>query len=156
LAVYGDRSDHEANQGDIFRDVPLECSLAKASDVMVISHDCDCDKYLSPKTPLIETAKYEFRVTVAMVHPLSQLSGGRPKAVREDKMPRYLLLPAEGQCDKLVVDLWTEQPIRMCNLLKCSRRTSLSDEWRLKLWWKIIRLRLGSDYRAILTGELGK
>jgi hypothetical protein len=69
-------------------------------------------------------------------------------------MARYLTLPAEGDLGELVVDLWTEQPIRMTRLLECRRVTSLSDEWRTKLWWKIIRLRLGAEYRSILKGEL--
>jgi hypothetical protein len=153
LAVYADRSDHEANQGDLFEEATLECSLGKTATVMMISHDCDCDKYLNPNTPLTESERYEWRVTVAIIHPISQLSGGRRKAAKEDKMSRYLVLPAEGNCEELVVDLWSEQPIRMAPLLECKRCASLSDEWRTKLWWKIIRLRLGAGYREILKGD---
>lgn len=153
MAVYADRSEHEANQGDLFEEATLECSLGTTATVMVISHDCDCDKYLKPNTPLTESERYEWRVTVAMVHPISQLSGGRPKAAREDKMSRYLVLPAEGNFEELVVDLWSEQPIRMTSLLEHVRLASLSDEWRTKLWWKIIRLRLGAEYKQILEGK---
>lgn len=61
MAVYQDRSEYKANQGDLFEDVPLECEwpVAEKSTVMVISHDCECDKYLKPNTPLTETQKYE-------------------------------------------------------------------------------------------------
>ncbi len=121
--------------------------------VMVISHDCDCDKYLKPNTPLTEQERYEWRVTVAIVHPISQLRGGRKKAAKEDKMARYLVLAAEDQLEELVVDLWTVQPIRMMKLLECERIASLSDDSRNSLWWKIIRLRLGADYKRVLQGE---
>jgi hypothetical protein len=154
VAVYHDRSEHEANQGDLFEDVPLECAwpAVEKSTVMVISHDCECDKYLKPNTPLTETEKYEWRTTVALVHPITQLTGGRPDAVRRDAMPRYLLLPDENDMGELVVDLWTTQPVRMATLLECERRASLSDDWRNRLWWKIIRLRLGAEYKQILQG----
>lgn len=69
-------------------------------------------------------------------------------------MPRYLPLPAEGDHPERVVDLWTEQPIRFETLLTCTRIASLSPEWRLKLWWKIIRLRLGMHYREIVEGKV--
>lgn len=156
MAVYADRSEHKANQGDLFEKVTLDCPLPSIDSptVMVISHDCDCDKYLEPNTPLTEIAKYEWRVTVAVAHPIEMLSGGRPKAVRENAMPRYLLLPDEDGLGDLVVDLWTVQPVRMAALLACTRIASLSDEWRLKLWWKIIRLRLGEHYRQILESGL--
>ncbi len=153
LAVYSDRSQDEANQGDLFEGAQLECSFGGVATVMVISHDCDCDKFLKPNTPLTETERYEWRVTVALVHPLKELVASRIKAVREDKMARYLLLPAEDGLDDLVADLWTEQPIRMTALLDCKRRASLSDEWRTKLWWKIIRLRLGAEFKQILEGK---
>ena len=157
MAVYADRSEHEANQGDLFEKAPLECPFPPplaTPTVMVISHDCDCDKYLKPNTPLTESERHEWRVTVAIVHPISLLSGGRPKAVRQDEMPRYLLLPEEGASKEMVVDLWTVQPIRMAALLACERCASLSDEWRTRLWWKIIRLRLGANYKEILEGVL--
>jgi hypothetical protein len=154
VAVYQDRSEYEVNQGDLFEKVPLEYPWPKIETaiVMVISHDCDCDKYLKPNTPLTETEKYEWRCTVAMVHSIDLLTGGRPKAVRKDAMPRYLLLPDEDEQGELVVDLWTMQPLRMGALLKCQRLASLSDESRNRLWWKIIRLRLGENYRQILEG----
>lgn len=156
MAVYQDRSEHDANQGDLFEDVPLECAwpAVEKSTVMVISHDCECDKYLKPNTPLTETQKYQWRTTVALVHSISQLTGGRPNAVRKDAMSRYLLLPDENGVGELVVDLWTIQPVRTGALLECSRLASLSDEWRNRLWWKIIRLRLGEEYRQILEGHL--
>jgi hypothetical protein len=155
LAVYGDRSQYDANQGDIFADVLLSVPMSDpSSDVMLISHDCDCDKYLRPSTPLTEPQQEAWCVTVAIVHPIELLTGGRPRAVRDDAMARYLHLPAEGEFEELVVDLWTEQPVRMVELLACERMASLSPEWRERLWWKIIRLRLGKSYRDILEGNV--
>jgi hypothetical protein len=69
-------------------------------------------------------------------------------------MSRYLLLPDENEMGEIVVDLWTMQPVRTATLLECKRLASLSDEWRNRLWWKIIRLRLGEKYRQILEGDL--
>jgi hypothetical protein len=156
VAVYQDRSEHKVNQGDLFGEVPLECTwpAVETATVMVISHDCECDKYLKPNTPLTETQKYEWRCTVAAVHSINLLTKGRPKAVRRDAMSRYLLLPDEEGRGELVVDLWTIQPVRMGTLLECKRLASLSDEWRNMLWWKIIRLRLGEKYRQILEEGL--
>jgi hypothetical protein len=156
VAVYADRSSEKANQGDLFANAELERPYlnVKTSMVMLISHDCDCDKYLQPKTPLTELETHEWRVTVALVHPLSQLTGGRKHAAREDQMPRYFPLPQEGGMEYLVADLWTVQPMRMAYLLECERVASLSDEWRTRLWWKIIRLRLGGNYRQILEAPV--
>jgi hypothetical protein len=102
---------------------------------------------------LTDVERENFRITVAHVHPIDELTGGRPRAVRSDSMPRYLHLPAEDAMPELVADLWLEQPVRVVDLLQCSRVASLSPEWRYRLWWKIIRLRLGQDYRRILQGE---
>jgi hypothetical protein len=102
---------------------------------------------------LTEAERYAWCVTVAIVHPIEELNPSRRKAAQEDAMPRYLVLPAEGEFGELVVDLWTEQPVRMMALLECARQASLSDESRTRLWWKIIRLRLGREYREILKGE---
>jgi hypothetical protein len=156
VAVYADRSTDKANQGDLFANAELEHPYltVKTATVMLISHDCDCDKYLKPRTPLTELETHEWRVTVALVHPLSQLTGGRKHAARNDQMPRYFPLPKEDAMDDLVADLWTVQPMRMERLLDCERVASLSDEWRTKLWWKIIRLRLGKDYRQILEASV--
>jgi hypothetical protein len=154
LSVYGDRSEHQANQGDIFEDAQLEGSWRHSATVMVISHDCDCDKYLKPQTPLSETAKDEWRVTVAEVQPLSDIHPNRRGPAQRDAMPRYFPLAAEGPLPEVVVDLWTEQPIRFGALLQCKRVASLSPESRVALWQKIVRLRLGKDFRAILEGEV--
>jgi hypothetical protein len=81
------------------------------------------------------------------------LGPNRAAAAAQDKMPRYLPLDAEADLPALVVDLWTEQPVLMTELLECERKASLSPEWREHLWWKLIRLRLGRHYKAILQGE---
>src|SRR5207253_825052 len=99
--------------------VPVSVPMPDATcDVMLISHDCDCDKFLKPNTALTESQREAWCVTVAIVHPIDQLTGGRPKAVRQDAMSRYLHLPAEDDLEELVVDLWTEQPVRMVSLLE--------------------------------------
>jgi hypothetical protein len=154
LAVYGDRSEHEANQGDIFEDVQLEGPWKHEAMVMLISHDCDCDKYLKPKVPLTESERDAWRVTIAEVQLLGDLHTNRRVPAEKNEMPRYLPLPAEGEHPAMVVDLWTEQPLRFLDLLKCKRKASLSPEWREQLWWKIVRLRLGKDFRAILEGKV--
>jgi hypothetical protein len=156
VPVYTDRSKYRANQGDLFESVALECPWPEVgmATVMLISQDCDCDKYLEPKTPLTEAEEGMWRVTIACVHPLDQLTGGRMAAARDERMPRYLPLPDEGGRGDLVVDLWTVQPIRFADLLERARIASLSDEWRQRLWWKIVRLRLGEKYRQILETGL--
>ena len=40
---------------------------------MVISHDCDCDKFLKPKTPIPEEQRPVWPITMAPVHPLEQV-----------------------------------------------------------------------------------
>jgi hypothetical protein len=154
LPVYGDRSKYAANQGDIFEDVQLEGPWTHKARVMLISHDCDCDKFLDPKTPLSENERHAWRVTVAEVQLVSDLHANRRVPAQKDQMPRFLPLPAEGALPDMVVDLWTEQPIRFETLLKCNRVASLSKEWREKLWWKIIRLRLGEHFRDIIKGKV--
>jgi hypothetical protein len=55
--------------------------------------------------------------------------------------------------EKVAVELKVEDVharLRERELLACERVASLSDEWRARLWAKIIRLRLGRDYRDIL------
>jgi hypothetical protein len=154
LPVYGDRSKYAANQGDLFEKAQLEGPWHHEATVTLISHDCDCDKYLDPKTPITETERHNWRVTIAEVQLVADLHPNRKAPAREDKMPRYFPLPTEGELPEMVVDLWTEQPIRFGKLLECKRIASLSAEWRVKLWWKIIRLRLGKDFRAILEGKV--
>jgi hypothetical protein len=157
LAVYGDRSQYEINQGDIFVDVPVPVPLRQddqPATVMVISHDCECDKYLRPSRALSEAEAEAWRITVAIIPPIELLTEGRPRAVRDNAMPRYLHLPEEDPLPELVVDLWFEQPARMADVLDSERVASLSPEWREMLWWKIIRLRLGQRYRQILEGQV--
>jgi len=157
MAVYADRSQYPVNQGDIFRAVPFPVGRAQERPPlagMVVSHDCDCDKFLNPSTPLPDEEKAAWRVTVAWVHPLSDLAPDRQKLVREDRMPRYVHLPSEGKIPELVVDLSYEQPVRMVDLLACKRIASLSPKARNTLWWKIVRLRLGRHFQAILRGEV--
>lgn len=155
MAVYGDRSNDRVNQGDIFAGVPVPVPLPDTlATVMVISHDCELDKFLDPARPLAESVRAEWRVTVAVVHAIDALGGDRPRAVREDAMTRYFHLPAEEDLPESAVDFWTEQPVRMTEILECERTASLSPEWREKMWWKLIRLRLGKNYRAILAGNV--
>ena len=155
MPVYGARDD-DVNQGDIFNGVPfLEPHAGKVTYGMVISHDCDVDKYLKPSTPLTPEQRAAWRLTMALVHPLSDLSTDRQGNVRADAMLRYLLLPAEGDLPDLCVDLWTEQPVPMERLLDEGTRVAcLAPETRQRLWWKIIRLRLGKHYRSILEGNV--
>jgi hypothetical protein len=154
VPVYGERPE-AINQGDIFEQVPfLAPPAGDASWGMVISHDCDIDKFLHPNRPLSPTARASWRITVAVVHPVDDLGGGRPGDVRADRMPRYFFLEAEGELPDLCADLWTEQPVRAEQLVRCPRIASLSPETRVRLWWKIIRLRLGQHYRSILEGNV--
>lgn len=143
MAVYADRSEHDASQGDVFEDVPFN---GFTMDGMITSHDCVCDKYLNPRTPLSEEAAAEFPVSVAPVHPLELLTGDRQAAVRGNGMPRYFLLPAEGEMPDLVADFYLEQPVRIVQVLDCARATSLSPEWLARLWQQFMRLRFGEDY----------
>lgn len=156
MAVYQDRSDDDVNQGDIFKQVPFPVDSPDGGSLagMVISHDCECDKFLKPSTPLTDQEREAWRLTVAWVLPIDALAPDRRKLVREDRMPRYLHLPAENDIPELVVDLWLEQPVRMLELIALERLASLSTDTRNRLWWKIIRLRLGEHYKAILTGEI--
>lgn len=154
MPVYIDRPDR-VNQGDIFRAVSFPVPPAGDPPLgMVISHDCDIDKFLAPKTPLPDRARAAFTVTAAVVHPVDDLAGSRPGDVRADRMPRYLFLPAENDLEDLCVDLWTEQPVRMVDLLDCTRVSSISTEMKNRLWFKIVRPRLGQHYRQILEGDI--
>jgi hypothetical protein len=85
---------------------------------------------------------------------VADLGLDRAGNVRADHMPRYFYLAAEGELPELCADLWTEQPVRMTGLLECVRAASLSAESREQLWWKMIRLRLGRNYRSILEGDV--
>jgi hypothetical protein len=149
VPVYTDRSADDANQGDIFADVPFVIRPEGAVWGMIVSHDCDCDKFLKPKTPIPDEQRPIWPITMAPVHPIEELTGGRMKAAREREMPRYFYLPAEDDLPELVADLWFEQPVPMEQVLTCDRVASLSDEWRGRLWTQIIRLRTGRDFRAI-------
>jgi hypothetical protein len=154
VSVYRER-EYEVNQGDLFAEVPFPVEMPGGPYMgMVISHDCDVDKFLRPDRPLSEPVRQAFRVTMAIAHPVDDLAGGRANHVRDDKMPRYFYLPAEGEFPDLCVDLWTEQPVRMLEVLACERVASLSTESKERLWWKIIRLRLGRHFQSILQGEI--
>lgn len=154
MPVYQDRPD-PINQGDIFDGVPfLDPPSGEMSWGMVISHDCDADKFLQPARPLTQTAFESWRLTVAVVHPVDELGGGRAGDVRADRMPRYFYLEAERDLPELCADLWTVQPVRAAELVECDRVASLSPASRERLWWKIIRLRLGRHYRSILQGDV--
>jgi hypothetical protein len=155
LPVYEERPA-PVNQGDIFEDVPfLEPGAAGAFTWgMVISHDCEVDKFRVPARPLTPEASEAWRFTMAVVHPIEDLNDDRARAVRANRMPRYLYLAAEGDLPELCVDLWTEQPVSAAAVMDCSRIACLSPESRVGLWWKIIRLRLGMEYKSILRGEV--
>jgi hypothetical protein len=145
LAVYGDRSTWDANQGDIFEAV-FDIDGLKM-DGMITSHDCVCDKYLDPKTPLSPEAAAAFRISVAPVHPVDLLTGDRRAAVRAREMPRYFYLPEEDGRPELVADLYLDQPVRIATLLdQHPRLTSLSAESLGRLWQQFMRLRLGERY----------
>lgn len=154
MPAYADRSEDDANQGDIFIDVPFVVGPQSAAWGMIVSHDCDCDKFLKPKTPIPDDQRSLWPITMAPVHPIDELTGGRMKAVREGEMPRYFYLPEENGLPELVADLWLEQPIPMEQVLACGRRASLSDEWRVRLWTQIIRLRTGKDLSRAIARAL--
>ena len=154
MPTYGERLE-EVNQGDIFAGVPfVDPPAGDDAWGMVISHDCDVDKFLRPARPLTTTAREAWRFTLAVVHPLERLSTDRAGNVRADHMPRYLYLAADAELPELCVDLWTEQPVLAAAVLECERVASLSPESRERLWWKLIRLRLGRNFRAILEGNV--
>ena len=115
-------------------------------DGMIAAHDCVCDKFLDPRTPLPDEVRQVWTITMAPVHPLADLTGDRVAAVRADRMPRYFYLPAEGDRPELVADLYLEQPVRFLRVLEGDRLTSLSAEWIARLWTQFMRLRLGEDY----------
>jgi len=121
---------------------------------MVISHDCDIDKFMKPARVLAPAARDAFTITMALVHPVDDLAGGRPNDVRADRMPRYFYLPAEAHHEELCVDLWTTQPVKAAAVANCPRVASLAPPMREALWWKIIRLRLGKSFKVILQGEV--
>ena len=154
MSVYADRSSDDANQGDIFEDVPFAASPGGSAWGMILSHDCDCDKFLKPKTQIPDEQRSMWPITVAPVHPIDQLTGGRIKAVRDRRMPRYFHLPEEAGLPELVADLWLEQPVPMEQVLMCNRLASLSDEWRGRLWAQIIRLRTGQELSAVISEAL--
>jgi hypothetical protein len=159
VAVYTDRSSDDANQGDVFEDVPFgvyQRDDGAGSLGMIISHDCDCDKFLKPKTPIADELRPIWPITAAPVHSIEELTGGQKKAVRAGEMRRYFHLPAEDDEPELVVDLWLEQPVPMEKVVSCDRRTSLSDEWRLRLWAQIVRLRTGRSLEAIAKAMAGE
>ena len=106
--VYAEREDDAANQGDIFTDVQFNGFVA---DGMITSHDCVCDKFLRPRTPLPEVEAARFTISIAPVHSIDLLTGNRPRNVRRDGMPRYFYLPAEDEQIELVAALYLEQPI---------------------------------------------
>lgn len=153
MPVYVDRSSDDANQGDVFLEVPFIFPEISTWG-MILSHDCDCDKFLKPKTPIPDDQRSLWPITVAPVHSIDDLTGGRKKAARDGAMPRYFHLPEEGGRPELVVDLWLEQPVPMERVLACEREASLSDEWRVRLWTQIIRLRTGRDVSRALVKAL--
>lgn len=149
MAVYKDRSADDVNQGDIFDGVSFTAITSITMMGMVVSHDCDCDKFLKPKNPIPDEQRPLFPITVAPVHLISQLPPEWASLVRESRMPRYLHLPAEGEFEELVVDLWHEQPVPIVTVLEQTRLASLSDEWRSRLWTQIIRLRTRRNLREL-------
>jgi hypothetical protein len=156
VAVYQERPD-ALNQGDLIQEVPFTIPLGNERSVkvmlgLVLQHDCDCDKFLKPRTPIPEEQQPAWAITVAPAHPISDLTGGRPKAVREGNMSRYFWLPAEGDVDELVADLWLEQPIPIVQLLERRRVASLSDDWRLRLWAQVFDLRTRLDPADVFAG----
>jgi hypothetical protein len=154
VPAYADRSEHQANQGDIFASVPFTVCPRSAAWGMIVSHDCDCDKFLQPRTPIPDDQRPVWPITMAPVHPIEELTGGRIRAVRDGAMPRYFHLPDENGLPELVADLWLEQPVAIEQVLACERCASLSDEWRARLWTQIIRLRTGRDLSGAIARAL--
>ncbi len=152
MAVYVDRTEHKANQGDIFDGVPFTAYVPGQPTLgMIVSHDCDCDKFLKPTTPVPDQARPLWPITVAPVHLIDALDGARIKLIREDRMDRYFHLPEANGLPELVADLWLEQPVPIVDVLECERQASLSDEWRGRLWAQIVRLRTRRDLPALET-----
>jgi hypothetical protein len=147
VAVYGDRSEYAANQGDVFEAVEFN---GFTMDGMITAHDCVCDKYLNPRTPLDEEAAARFTISVAPVHAVDALTGDRRAAVRSNNMPRYFYLPEEDGRPELVADLYLEQPVVFAAVLEQPRLASLSPEWLGRLWQQFLRLRLGENYMEFL------
>ena len=144
MAVYANRDEHRANQGDVFADVPFMGDRVLAG--MITSHDCVCDKYLDENTSLAREQLEVFVVSVAPVHGIDLLSGSWQAAVRADKMPRYFHLPAEAGIPELVADLYHEQPVRFAAVLEGARLSSLSQEALGRLYEQFMRLRFGREY----------
>jgi hypothetical protein len=157
LAVYGDRED-AVNQGDIFRDVSFVIPRGpdRPSVVlmgMVVSHDCDCDKFFSERDRGRLPEPDRFCVAIAPTYPLSELQGGRAGDARAGRIRRFFPLPAEDEHPEMVVDLWFEQPIPMTELLDRERIGSLSEEYVRRLHIQIWELRTRIAAEKVLRGD---
>ena len=144
--VYQASRPDAINQGDIFDAIPFV--IPQGADRarvqmpgLVISDDCDADKFLKPRTPLTGAEISNFVLTIAPVHPIAELTGGRPKAVRDGKMKRYFLMEEDHGHEELVADLWLEQPIPVVEILERDRIACLSGEWRRRLHVQLWELR---------------
>lgn len=158
MAVYQAR-EYPLNQGDLFGEVPLlsvdgSKRPDKVARAMVVSHDCDCDKYFSE----IERGRARepdlWPVTVAPVYELSDLRGGQGGDARAGRIKRFFYIAPEGDHGEMVADLWFEQPVSITQLLALPKIASLSDEWLKRLHIQIWELRTRRLLPALEPAEV--
>lgn len=157
MPVYEDR-DEPVNQGDIFEDVPFVLPRGEERPTvelmgMIISHDCDCDKFFSERDRGRLEEPERFCVAVAPAYPCEELQGGQCGDARAGRIRRFFWLPAERDLPELVIDLWFEQPVPITQLLDRSRRVSLSDDYRRRLHIQIWELRTRIPAARFLGGD---
>lgn len=145
MAVYQAREE-QLNQGDIFEDVPLLTvdgpeRPQKIARGMVVSHDCDCDKYFNEVRRGRASGPALWPVAVAPVYDLKDLRGGQSGDARAGRIKRFFYIAPEGDHGEMVADLWFEQPVSIAQLLGLRRVASLSDEWLKRLHIQIWELR---------------
>lgn len=145
MAVYTDRAE-PVNQGDLFADIPFVIPRGddrEREDLvgMVISHDCDCDKFFTERDRGRLEHPDRFPITMAPVFRVEELQGGQDGDARAGRIRRFFYLPPEDEREDLVVDLWFEQPVAMTQLLDRDRMASLSDEYVQRLHIQLWELR---------------
>lgn len=157
MPVYEDRGE-PVNQGDIFDGVPFVLPHGQERPSaefmgMVISHDCDCDKFFNERERGRLPEPERFCLTVAPAYPCEELQGGQCGDARAGRIRRFFWLPAERDLPELVIDLWFEQPVPMTELLGRQRLVSLSDEYRRRLHIQIWELRTRIAAAQFLGGD---
>lgn len=154
MAVYQTR-DQQLNQGDIFEDVPLLTvdgadRPPKIARGMVVSHDCDCDKYFNEVQRGRATGPELWPATVAPVYDLTELRGGQSGDARAGRIKRFFYIAPEGNFGEMVADLWFEQPVSIAQLIELPRVASLSDDWLKRLHIQIWELRTRKPLPGVL------